>query len=216
MINGGTGFMDWVYQHETLTAGLAALLVAIIALVCQIRQSDRHNKDRRSRKFESARAILPLALNRLVDYAEHALDFSLIGQDKFDKSETYEDAFPQLPDDVVPVLREVIEYADDDKVGHALRDLISDVQVHHARMLNLPRQEVTVEATGRHCINMPRRYERAIWDAVCFFIHASKLFDYARSRTDALPEKPTDEEVRARMVILDIPIPAGYTEAERP
>ncbi len=214
-----TNWEDWVYQHETLTSGLLALIAAFFTvrfLCLQIKQSDRHNKDRRSRKFESARAVLPLALSRLVDYANHALDFSLIGKGRFDKPEGYEKAFPQLPDDVVPVFREVIEYADDEKVGHTLRELISEIQVHHARMTSLPRKQVTIEAGGRERINLTISYEKAIFDAAHLFLHASTLFDYARFETDKLPEKPTDEDVERMLSIRGIPIPESQMTTARP
>ncbi len=210
-----TDLMAWAYAHEALASGLSALVAAIFTiavLVWSTKKSDRHNNERRRKKFESARAVMPLALSRLVDYAERALTYSLIGKKNITKHGTHADAFPQLPDDVVPILREVIEYADEDEVGHALRELISEVQVHDSRMHSLPGGEVVVEPTGVPRIKLPRRYDQAIWDAVHLSLHAAAFFDYARFRTDALPEKPTDDDVRNRMIFLSISIPDAYAK----
>ncbi len=210
MTNWQTEFINWIYRHETLTSSLIALfaaLITVLVLVRQIRQSDRHHRIEHQKKLESARAVLPLALSRVVFYAEHARDYLLTGKTKLTNAKPHDDVAPQIPDDVIFVLREVIEYADDDKVGHALRDLISEIQVHHARMLGIPTQTKTKEPTDRTRIWMPRNHDKGIREAVHLYLHAEAFFDYARFETNILPDKPTDVEVKKQMDFLGITIP---------
>lgn len=213
MSNWSSEWLCWIYRHETLTSAFLALVAAgltILVLVRQIRQSDRQHKLERQKKLEAARAVMPLALSRLVDYAESALNYSLIGKSKISSRETHDQELPHVPDDVISVLREVIEYADDGLAGHALRKLISEVQYHHARMRDLPRQETTVQPTGVRRIGMPENYDQGIWDAIHLYLHASAFFDYARFETDIMPSEPTRDEVRKRMDFIGIPIPATH------
>ena len=180
-----------IYYYQTLIAGVLALLAAWAAwriVTKQINQAERHHISTRKSQFIAARAVMSLALSRLCSYSDAALKFA---KDGYDNEGTDQEP-PDLPDDIISSLRDIIEFSEDD-IASSVGDLVSEIQVQRARQMDV---------SGY----WENRFSLAIYDAAHLYVHASRFFDYARKETDIPPEIPTRDDALARLRFL------GYRE----
>ena len=186
VFQGGWGIYDtFIKEYETLISGLLALLGAIITVIVlrtQINQGETHHRESRDKKFAAARAVLPLALSELRQYAEESIQYTVKK-----KKETITDSPPTIPENLIPVLRDLVEYGNTG-ISSITCKLISDIQIHRSRMLSS--ETDLLDATIR--------------DAAMLIAFSENFYEYARLKTATLPKRPTYEQVCGRLFDMGI------------
>lgn len=152
-----SSFWQIVDHWQTLITGIAALLAAVVTIVvlnCQIRETRERANDQRQRRERAARAVLPLALAELQQYARACIrglydlrpyfqPHGSLDQAQVDKCRSAWPS-PSLPDDVLSALKEWIEFSD--KVpAEAASTLIRRLQVQKSHLAEYP---------SRICLNI--------------------------------------------------------------
>lgn len=193
------GVVGWLHDWQTLVAATVASIAAYIAFQNTSR-SLTHNEElerrRRSRKHAALRAMLPLALSAVTDYAERsarALDGLLpkCVDGALPKGLASKDLAQPLPSDALRALADFIEYSDDVDVS-ILEATVAWVQIHDSRIRGLvkdnhdPLGSTLVLAVG---------IEGSIIDSASIYGGASRVYDYARRRSDQIPNSLSWDEV---------------------
>jgi hypothetical protein len=134
-------WIDVLKDWQTLVTGALAIIAALIGGT-YIRQQttivEKREQARLKRQHAAARAVLPLALSALVDYAKdcasnlHPPMGSASGSGVLQRSYVP----PTLDPGVIPQLRDVIESADE-LLGERVSTIISDVQILAARLRSI-------------------------------------------------------------------------------
>lgn len=203
-----------VSEFQTLLAGVIALVAALLTVRTmkqQIRQSDDHAADIRRRKSKAARAAMPGALSALCDYAEasayvavrlrRAVDGNEIG--RMASEEMHSISAPAIPQDAITILRECIEFSDDEP-AESITKLIRTLQVQHARL-----QGFAADCRGENSgsvivITTPLNADNNVFDAAKLYASTESLFNYARAETDLAPSRLCQNDVLRALVIFHI------------
>jgi hypothetical protein len=142
---------------------------------------------RRSRKHAALRAVLPLALSEVSDYAERTTKPLLVLHGNCINGTLIHAGvaapkFEQVPLDVIRAFSEFIEFSDDTDVQLFVR-LIRRIQVHQARLRGLTDKiEDQDETSAEGWI------EAMMLQSAIIYAGAAAAFDYGRAKTDKLPE----------------------------
>lgn len=204
-----------IKAYQPLISGLLALGAAIgtvIVLRQQIQQGEMHHREHRNKKFEAARAVSPLALAELCQYAKESVRFAVNGRKVIGRAAASKDdsieitaSTPRIPENLIPVLRDMVEYGDAG-ISEITRRLISEIQTHHSRMLSLPKSKETpsLSDAGGSTLHYPEEFDQAIWDAANLDAFARNFFEYARFKTDTSPELPSPGQVEALLFFTGI------------
>jgi len=182
---------DGRIQWETLATGFAAVVVAWVTvskLNEQIRQTDRLAQDQRQRRARAARAVLPLALAEIGDHALACIQglYALRPYFQTDGApERSEDSpappkwkQPNLPENLLSVLKECIEFEDAPQVG-ALTDLVRHYQIQNTRLSeDLARLQISDGVR----LTLWANIERAMIDAAELYARAGALLPFARGK----------------------------------
>jgi hypothetical protein len=192
--------IGWLREWQTLAAASVALIAAIVAFQNtsrSLRHSERSETHRRNRKHAAVRAVLPLALAQVSDYAERsarALD-SLVKNciDEFlPPMAASENIIQRLPSETLRTLSEFIEYSDAVETS-LIEETVAWIQIQDSRLRGLlddnrdpsePRLTLKTEIQGR------------IIDAASIYAGASAGFEYARRRQEQLPPTISWDAVR--------------------
>jgi hypothetical protein len=210
-----------VQEWQILIAGMVALAAAfaggayiteqIRALNSQVHRqfeaSQNLENERRGRKFDAARAVLPLTLSNLCEYAAHcggALK-TMLGHQLDDKipNDIEIPDLPDLPRDVIDEMRNVVEFGEE-KISKAAATLIRELHYKTARLKNLWQD---YRAPGHH-VTPVVAVESLVLDMAVIYARAIALFDYARGETEEVPGDPTKLDVVAALNQI------GFLEAE--
>jgi hypothetical protein len=198
MVYSTPGFLTLLQSWQTLISAMVALVAAGVAYWNTnrlVRQAEELEAVRRSRKHAALRAVLPLALSKVVDYAEgsaHRLQDLL--QKCADESLPRGAATPEhhlkpLPSDTLQTLRDFIEYSDQLNVA-VLESTLAWIQIHEARV-----RDLVEPPPGR--ITTRTSIESSIVDAATIYAGAAVTFDYARRRGAGLPGSLSWDAVRS-------------------
>jgi len=176
---------DGRLQWETLVTGLVAIGAAwwtVRGIRDQIRQTARIADDKRKRSERAARAMLPLALAELADYARACL-IGLNGLRSMFKPDGGRNeaivstwAPPDIPESVLPIFRECLEFMDD-APADALTNLVKQLQIQHSRLVghtDILRADAGSQLVVWHNI------QTAIRDAAETYARGSLLLIFAR------------------------------------
>ncbi len=128
---------------------------------------------------------MPLTLSALMGYVRAEVRvLQNIGPDGQLPSE-----MADLPGDIVEALKEFIEFADNAEVATTVRLMLSDIQIHRARLrADMPRR-------GRHTTLITGTYVAGnIVRLVKIYARISALFGYSRLTTDSVSSEITFEE----------------------
>jgi hypothetical protein len=199
------GLIDVIKQWQTLIAALIAIAAVIIAWKNATRAIDNSNlqeKHRRERKFAALRAVLPLALSSICDYAESTsaclLDLHRQcvqgGLPKRDVV-SWPESRPRLPDETVDAISEFVEYSDEVEVD-LFEQMLSRVQVLNARLRKLfegSRRWQSRSAGSQHNI------EEYILDCARIYAAAAAAFEYARKEKSDLPKSVGWEQITSSL-----------------
>jgi hypothetical protein len=180
----------WVNRYQGLIAGLLALfgaLVTVFAIWSQIKQSDLLESERRRREEFAARAILPLALSSLYDYAETCLTVLTSYKDDISEGErNYLDEnkiIPNIPEAVIPSLRDCARFAAEE-TGREIADILAFLQIHSARLRG---------GRFRKDFGNLDRDDR-IFDTAQILAMISRLFPYSRGVVEQ-EKRELDQEI---------------------
>jgi hypothetical protein len=184
----------WLHEYQTLLTGFIALAAAAIAYRSvreQTTQADNAFWERLKREELAARAVLPLTLSSLAQYAEECAQAvqSLLPSDP---KQTWVDdrlaAIPLLPEGAIPNLTAVIESATP-TAGQRLADLVAALQVQRARLLGC------VDRRDGHVLSAHDLLQRLV-EAGELYAGIAGAFDYARRRSNAIDLDLTSSRVR--------------------
>lgn len=199
-----SGVTNWVHHWQTLIAAVVAATIASIAAYVAFQNTERtlkHNehleRHRRARKHASLRAMLPLALSKISEYAEDSADAlnRLVDQcqnETLPKHTPFADLPVELPSDTLEILTDLIEYSDDLNVS-VLEATVAWIQIHDARVRGMMRDNDDPNA-----LNMVRRIqlEGSIIDAASIYAAAGTYYDFGRQLTANPPNTVTWDNVR--------------------
>ena len=196
-----------LYDWQTLIAATVASTVASIAAFIAFRNTTRslaHNEElerrRRSRKHAALRAMLPLALAKVTDYAErsaHVLN-ELVGQcagRTLPAMTAPEDLAQPLPYDALETLADFIEYSDTVDVG-VLEATVAWIQIHDSRVRGLVKSNR--DPAGAQLV-LRVQIEGGIIDAASIYAGSGCIYEYARRRSDQIPHILSWEAVRGAL-----------------
>lgn len=178
-------FYDW----QQLLGGLFAIAAAglgWLAINRQILQADAHEAERNRRKHAAARAMLPLALSSITEYAQECSDGLLpIYESRKDEviPETVWHA-PKVPAEAAVDLRAMIE-ASDPTESRPVAKLLARIQVQAARLRSL---ESGLRPGGSDAtVVVALNVEQYAVDTIEIAAIAAAHFKFARGETDILP-----------------------------
>lgn len=189
----------WVYKHETLFSGLLAVCAALGTIGYLWRQ---HVGERR-RRFDAARAVSTLALSQLCEYASKSISFAVAGRNAMREGRRFVDEVPMFAEDLILTFKDLIEYGDA-SIASAVQELMKEIQVQRSRLTDPPRGEASETHSGVTKVHTEQPYNKAVYDAAHLHAHASKFFDFARSRTNAPPVTPEQKDVMHSLLLNEI------------
>jgi hypothetical protein len=189
----------WFNRYQTFIAGVLAItgaLATIRGVRAQIADATIREERRRSREELAARAVLPLALSSLIDYAETCLRGLRVLTRVARPRAVTAVSFPALPQDIISPIRDCIRSAGPENV-RGLADLLDWVQVQHARLRDL---EADLR-TPRSVLGRKLNVEQAIIDAAELYHRASDLFSYGRRSEEGDPPRASAAGIRSALRI---------------
>jgi hypothetical protein len=197
------GFVAWLQSWQTLIAAFVAILAAGIAFhntTRSLRDGERLEMRRRRRKHAALRAVLPLALAQLTDYAErstHALDDLLhrCTGGQLPPNTAPQNLTQQLPSAALKTLTDFIEYSDEADVW-ILEVTVAWIQIHESRLRGLVRDN---HNPANRRVILPTEIEARLIDAASIYAGAAVVFDYARRLQEQMPSHVSWDSVRSAL-----------------
>lgn len=200
MVNSVSWFLpeqpqNLLYHYQTLITGVLAVVAAFFAVRetrRQIEQQNDQEEDRRRRKSLAARAALPGALSDLCGYAQACAirlveirDYRskadlLYSKEKDPPVVTVPESmliFPHVPPDVIPILRDCVESADDPLAAEILA-LTAKLQIQSTRVQDV--KSIAMKFHDDSCELLVINIDYYILDAVEIFARAGNFFAFAR------------------------------------
>jgi hypothetical protein len=197
------GVVASLHQWQTLVGAFVALIAACVAFrntTRSLRQAEKLEKTRRSRKHASLRAVLPLALAEVSDYAEqsaHSLN-GLVSQcegETLPANIAQESLIQPLPSETLKALAEFIEYSDPVDV-RIIEATIASIQIHDSRLRDIVTRNRDPSRSG--LVNRMELEERII-DAASIGAGADAVYEYARRQMEQLPITISWDAVRSAL-----------------
>ena len=194
---------NWLYHYQGLVGGVLTIAGAFLGgfyLNRQMGQTERLERERTGKDREAERAVLPLTLSAICDYAATSgrLGKSLLDQcvdDRLPRNvKIPAESVPRLPSTVIADLKELVRSLEPNQTA-GIAKLISEIQVHEARMRSFP-------SRVRH-LNVVDLREH-ILDAAQIYARSEAFFDWARRDVDHVPVGATWGRVTAALFIMGI------------
>jgi len=203
----GRLILDWLHDWQTLAAATTASIVASIATYIafqnttrSLRHAESLEKHRRSRKHAALRAVLPLAVSQVTNYAEqsaHTLN-SLISRcsgETLPERSTSNSVVRPLPSETLKSLADFIEYSDAVDV-EIIESTVAFIQIHDSRLHDLVRNN---QDPSNVRIVVRTELEGLIIDAASIYAGAAAVFEYARRRQAQIPRTISWDRVEAAL-----------------
>jgi hypothetical protein len=221
-IGGPEGVTGWLKAWQTLAAAIVASIAAYIAFrntTRSLNQAERLETNRRSRKHAALRAMLPLALAEISNYAERSAR-SLVElipkcvNEALPPKIAPKDLAPDPPTNTIETLAEFIEFADGLDVS-VLVSTVAWIQILDSRVRGLTADNWDV-ASGRLFVRTD--LEGYVVDAAIIYAGAACAYEYARRRADRLPSTLSWDDVISalrNMHYWDDQHPRLYEAAQR-
>ena len=196
----------FLYRYQAFLAGGVAIAAAIIGanlVRLQIVHDSNLAKDARDRKARAARAVLPLALTSLVEYASESFRAMQKLREQCDDhllpSPVPEPpAIVEFPENTLDPMAAYIEHTDDE-VATALATLIAKLQIQRSRSLETLRHAAGIKARA---MVLDINVESYMIDAAEIYARTSALFDHARH--GAAPDPIVGASVAGAMRLLGL------------
>jgi hypothetical protein len=179
----------WLNRYQTLVAGIAAFVGAWLTVRTvrnQIEQAERIEGERARRESDAARAVLPLALDTLCNYA-HAAIKTLEAHGP--RSGLPSPHVPSFPEEVIGPLQAGVRFLERDRADE-LADLIAAMQVFRARV-------------GQQGI-VPSSLQQSMVYAADLHARAARLFEFARSHDLAFRAPAADVRHSLKLAGVDL------------
>ncbi|MBN8196855.1 hypothetical protein [Thalassospira povalilytica] len=131
-ISSRTNLIKWVYEHETLAAGVLGVLAAVVTallILWQIRQQYKVVNDERERQLVAAKSAMPLVIAGLHDISIDSFVTSL----DMCKGRNISPELPELDPTYVEALKVCIEHSDQ-ALQKSLSKFIREMQVQRSRL----------------------------------------------------------------------------------
>lgn len=190
-------FYDW----QQLLGGLFALAAAAVGWVAinrQVRQVDEQERERLRRRYDAARAVLPLALSSIHEYASQCAASLLqvhLGQARNTSVGVVHWRPPPVPSSTMVELREMIEVSSPAQATPITR-LLSRIQVQAARLYTMSCHFQQGAGGGTM---------QYLGDTIEIAALASALFKYARGLEDSpSSDEPSRDEMKSAAVELGV------------
>lgn len=195
-------------KWQMLVGAGVALLAAVIAFFNTTRSlthAGRLEATRRSRKHAAIRAMLPLALSEILDYAHqsaHRLNGLIAScqNDVLPAMTASADVIQPIPAETLQTLAEFIEYSDTVDV-RVIEATVALVQIHDARVRGLV--EANRDPSRTHIVRQ-EEIEARVVNAASIYAGAACVFDYARRRQDRVPLDVSWDDVRSLGTTSDV------------
>ncbi|MEQ1543201.1 MAG: hypothetical protein ABL926_13220 [Novosphingobium sp.] len=181
-----------LFEWQTLVGGLLAILAAgagSFLLYSRIKQSERHELERRGRKFAASRATLPLALSevtlfarRMVTWLENHrayLSSAALAANPVDP--------PSIGDDLIRNLQEFIEATYNTVAVDHISEIIREIQVLSSRAESL--------ILDSSMIGMTFSVDEYVVQAARLHVITGHLFGFARGKDKGPPDSISWDEV---------------------
>ena len=181
------GLGQWLKDWQTLISGLLALGAAVWAgslLRSQIAQAGKLHRKDIERSHNAARVALPMALSEVSQYVQkiadnvaeelekYQEDSAKVPREELAHSGAEVDPIPvvDLPKDVIPLFQSFVQTLTDEADIRHIAELLSSIQILHARYSKLDFQQVAMRMTlfGR------------LLDAAKVAYLNDKIFNYGR------------------------------------
>lgn len=193
----------WFNRYQSLIGAIATLAAAIVAyraIRWQVNQGEISAAKRDDREAHAARAVLPLSLSAICEYAVECMQ-------RLDGVKTIDTAMPPWPSYNVPVfptavilpLQDAVR-SSDQLIAKEIADLIAISQIQLARMKGLV--EVMDGSLSAPYRNL--HIENGIYDAAVIHARASALFEYARGDFKGVGSTPGG--LRSALIIAKVMI----------
>lgn len=199
---------EFFCKWQTLISGILAL-VAAVWTVCvlkrQINLSERHERTRRETSEAAARAVLPLTLSAIINYARqssntlYALYKNREGEVITERMQTIE--LPPIPESAIGSLQSMIEASTNQAVVKVIAKIIGKIQIQNSRIRSVVHEEQAVRPNHVSLVTA-RNIEDYIIDSAIIFAFAESLFDYARLQSET-PEEVKWSNVSRALCRLD-------------
>ncbi len=172
-------FEYWTNRYQSLIGAIATLVAAYFAYRAvrrQIDQNERHAHDRVVRDADAAKAVLPLSLTAVCDYAVECMQQLAAAATPADAQMPWPPhELPTFPSAVISPLEAGVRHADRVQ-AKMISDLILTAQIQSSRLKKLSMiMNATYGASYRNY-----NIENGIYDAAALYARAAALFDFAR------------------------------------
>ncbi|WP_322885434.1 hypothetical protein U8C32_08565 [Sinorhizobium medicae] len=196
------GGLSWINEYQTLLTGIAAVVAAFISVAHirqQIDQTAQIERDRiEGRKF-SARAMLPLALSKICQYAEESGQVVHLLMRHVQEEQVVipnpRPVIPTIPEEALTVLRDLVEHSSQSERRYYFK-LISALQVQNSRLSG-----ILYDIQG-HGSLVPTALNFYALDAAEVYAYASGLYEYARDWDKTVPSGITESEMETAIHLV--------------
>lgn len=217
----GPDFVAFFEKWQTLAAGFLAILAAVVGgyfVMRQVWQADAHEGDRRQRRRTALRAVMPLSLSALIEYARSSGDalreYHRLCTGGALPIPVAAPGRPELPVEAISTVRDFAEHASEAEAKF-LAGLLSEIQVQSSRLRDLENTSARRDAEE---VVLTINIEEYIIDSASIYAMASAMFDYARFRTEVFPTLPDAAALHSalrQMRFWDEAFPQVHATVER-
>lgn len=200
-------FCQFLFNWQTLIMGLMALASAVAGVAYlhrQIRQTEELEDKRRERKLAAVKAVGPLALSIIGDYAKQCTDalkdlhHQCGNNPALPPSGVVSPAVPPVPKETVTLFSEFIEYSEGADAD-LIEELMRDIQVQQSRL-----RGVVSNIANPNMMVTKRNIEEYLIDAGSVYAKGAASFDFFRRRSKKLPAEITWDQVKSGLRIMDV------------
>lgn len=187
--------IETISNWQTLIGGSFAIFAAAagwFAVQRQMAQARDLAISEIARKHSAARSNLPLALSALSDYAFACAQIirecygNMEGNHVADQYDVPE--FPTPPIGAIEGLTSIVEHSVDTEIAEVVADLLSEVQVAHARVR---RMHIRRERAG-----LFRSFlDEMSLDFADIHARVDDMFDFARRESERIPKEPSLDSI---------------------
>jgi hypothetical protein len=186
------GFLD---HWQTLAAGMLALVGAwwtVKGIRRQIEQAEKLETQRNIREGRAARAVLPLALSKLVQYStdcinlfNHCLMANLNTVHQIPQGLTA----PRIPEGILEQLQACARFGDAE-IASQIWELLAWLQIQHSRLGSLVHR---IDGHDKKTMILGAEIFDSILDAVELNVKCSNLFPYSRGSQPRINQSFQDQ-----------------------
>lgn len=185
-------YIDFIKNYQSLIGALLALggaLLTVIIIAIQIQSAQQAEVQRKHDKLRAAKAVLPLALAEISEYAKTNLQILLPllplldDKDGIPQYPSSQLQFVDIPTGTLQILRDCIE-ASGAENGEALSELPAKMQIFSSRSQSLSAKMFhRIEEIHRSILDT-FQIRRMIMDFLHLYVLAGKYYDYGRGKTN--------------------------------